>query len=177
MNTVPKAYFISGVSGVGKSSVISHLKELLPTNAFDIRDFDERGVPDGGGPVWHDAETLHWFDVAKQNANDGKSTIITGFANPEKLFQICTDTHPLVELILLHASGETIRKRLLGRYPNLESVMEIERAAGTTLPKFVENCVSYAPKLRELCEKAGCSIIDTNHKTPKEIAEKNAELL
>lgn len=53
-----KIYFISGVSGVGKTSTLEQLKRLLPANIFDARDFDERGVPDGG-PAWHDNETRH----------------------------------------------------------------------------------------------------------------------
>lgn len=62
-----KIYFVSGVSGVGKTSTLEQLKKLLPANIFDVRDFDERGVPDGGGPLWHNNETHHWLDVAALN--------------------------------------------------------------------------------------------------------------
>jgi hypothetical protein len=57
---------------------MASLKKLLPSDKFDIRDFDERGVPDGGGDVWHSKETKHWLDVATTNAEQGKSTIIFG---------------------------------------------------------------------------------------------------
>jgi isoleucyl-tRNA synthetase len=43
-----KIYFISGVSGVGKTSTLEQLKKILPQSAFDVRDFDERGVPEFG---------------------------------------------------------------------------------------------------------------------------------
>jgi len=70
-----KIYFISGVSGVGKSSTIHHLKKLLSEDKYDIRDIDERGVPDGGGLEWLNKETRHWLDVAKLNALNGKALL------------------------------------------------------------------------------------------------------
>src|SRR5690606_25871124 len=75
-----KIYFISGVSGVGKSSTLKHLKEALPSNKYDVRDLDERGVADGGGLEWLNNDTRYWLDVAKENALAGKDTIICGFA-------------------------------------------------------------------------------------------------
>jgi RNase adaptor protein for sRNA GlmZ degradation len=167
----PKIYFISGVSGVGKSSAMEHLKKLLPQKDFDIRDFDERGVPDGGGPTWHKQETAHWLEIGTENADQGKSTIICGFNEPERVRAVKTQTHSEVELILLNANGDTIRKRLLGRYPTKESEKEIERAAGMPLMQFAEECAIFAPKLRDLFAKEGCMIIDTDTKAPAEVAQ------
>lgn len=166
-----RIYFISGVSGVGKTSTMVGLQKLLPSDKFDVRDFDERGVPDGGGPVWHRTETIHWLTVATQNAVEGKSTIVCGFNEPERILAVHVETHPDAELILLHASGDTIRKRLRGRYPSVESEKEIERASGTSLEKFTESCVSYAPTLRHKFEMEDCLIIDTDGKTQDEVAQ------
>jgi hypothetical protein len=146
------------------------LRKLLPSDKFDIRDFDERGVPDGGGSAWHQAETIHWLTIATQNATVGKSTIICGFNEPERVLAVHEKTHPDAELILLHASGDIIRKRLRGRYPTVKSEKEIERASGTSLGKFIESCVSYAPTLRQKFEMENCLIIDTDAKTPEEVA-------
>ena len=44
-------YFISGASGVGKTSVIKHLKGILPEN-YEVHDFDETGVPDDADHIW-----------------------------------------------------------------------------------------------------------------------------
>ncbi|MDB5189304.1 MAG: hypothetical protein JWL82_261 [Parcubacteria group bacterium] len=41
-----KTYFISGVNGVGKSTLMPHLREILPEEKYSIVDFDSRGVPD-----------------------------------------------------------------------------------------------------------------------------------
>lgn len=49
---IPTVYFVSGVCGVGKSSIMPYLKELLPADNYDVRDFDERGVPDGADSNW-----------------------------------------------------------------------------------------------------------------------------
>ncbi len=168
-------YFISGVCGAGKTSVLKHLKKILPTDTYDIRDFDERGVPDGGGLEWHNKETLYWLDTALTNAKSGKSTIIGGFAEPERFKKVYKPAeHPKAQLLLLHASGDTIRKRLMGRYPTPESIEEIKRASGVPLNQFIENNASYAPELRGIFEKEGALVIETDEKTSEEVANEIA---
>lgn len=172
MEQIPQVYFISGVCGTGKSSVLKHLKNILPADQYDVRDFDERGVPDGGGSEWHDNETLYWLNVATENAKQNKSTIICGFAEPKKIKKIHkTEAHPPAKLFLLHASGDIIRQRLLKRHATSESIKEINRASGVTLEKFIKNNISYAPELRAIFEDEGTPIIETDTKTPKEVAK------
>ena len=131
MQHSPRVYFITGVCGVGKSSTLKHLQKILPAESFDVRDFDERGVPDGGGTVWHNAETFFWLETAVANATQGKSTVVCGFAEPERFWALHNQSvHPPAQLLLLNASGETIRTRLLGRHATPETIAEITRAAG-----------------------------------------------
>lgn len=166
-----KVYIISGVSGAGKTSAVKHLKKVVPLNKYDIRDFDERGVPDGGGQVWHDAETRYWLEVAKENAKHKKDTIISGFADPERFKKVYEpDTDIPAQLILLDVSGDSLRKRLAGRHSTPETLKEIERAAAIPLEKFIEANVNYAPELRRIFEKEGLVIIDTDGKSPEEVA-------
>lgn len=172
MEQTPQVYFISGVCGTGKSSVLKHLKNILSADQYDVRDFDERGVPDGGGPEWHDNETLYWLTIAADNAKRNKSTIICGFAEPEEFKKIHkTGAHPPAKLFLLHASGDIIRQRLLKRHATSESVKEINRASGVPLDEFIKNMISYAPELRAIFEKENAPIIETDKKTPEEVAE------
>jgi hypothetical protein len=172
MIKIPMIYFISGVSGVGKTSVLIHFKRLLPLSEFDIRDFDERGVPDGGGPAWHDNETLFWLNIAAENAMHNKSTIICGFQNPQRFKMVHNKMkHPSAKLFLLHASGDTIRQRLVGRYPTPESVQEINRASGVPLEEFIENNVSFASTLRTIFENEGALVVETDNKTSEEVAK------
>ena len=55
-----KMYFISGVSGVGKTSSMEILKRDL-SEQYVVKDFDERGVPKGGGRPWRLAATKYWI--------------------------------------------------------------------------------------------------------------------
>ncbi len=172
MSNNHKIYFISGVSGVGKTSTLEQLKKILPQNAFDVRDFDERGVPDGGGPKWHDSETHHWLDVAASNAVNGKSTVISGFTNPEQFKKIYNPDKDIpAQIILLDVSADVLRKRLYGRHSTPESKQEIERAAGVSLDEFVEQCTLFAPILRSIFEENNFRIVSTNDKSPEVIAQ------
>lgn len=170
MNETLTAYFITGVSGVGKTATMKSLMKLLSPDKFDIRDFDERGVPDGGGEIWHAKETRHWLDVATANAHNRKSTIICGFNEPTRIQEAKTEQHPNTTLILLNASPETIEKRLRNRYPTKESEKEIERASGDSLEKFIEGCVYYLPLMRKNFEDGKFPIIETDNKSPDEVA-------
>ncbi len=164
-------YFISGVSGVGKSTLIPLLKKLLGTERFDVREFDERGVPDGGGQEWHDKETRYWLDVGIENAKKGKSTIVCGFSLPEIVRRVSQKGDLPVQVFLLDAPVDTIRARLIGRYPNLQSKEEIRRASGMPLDEFVEKMAADSAAVRAICEKEGCPIIDTEDKTPEDVAK------
>jgi len=178
MGGVNKIYFISGVSGVGKSSTLKHLKEVLPSNKYDIRDLDERGVPDGGGLEWLNNETRYWLDVAKENALAGKDTIICGFANPELFSKVYKQDEDVdAQIILLHASGEVLRHRLETRHSTPESIKEIERASALPINKFIENNIEFASKFREICEKYECPVIETDKKSPEEIAKEIIEII
>ncbi len=167
-----KIYFISGVCGVGKTSTMSHLKGKLSSDEYDIRDLDERGVPDGGGLVWLNNETRHWLDVAKENSLNSKSTIICGFANPELFKDIYKKEDDIpAHIILLHASGEVLEARIRGRHSTSESVKEIERASGVSVDQFVKDNVGFAPKFREIFQQNGYPIIETDNKIPSEVAD------
>lgn len=173
-----KIYFISGASGVGKTSTLEQLKKILPPSTFDVRDFDERGVPDGGGPKWHDSETRHWLNVAASNASNGKSTVISGFTNPEQFKKIHNQGKDIPsQIILLNVSADVLRKRLYGRHVTPESRQEIEKAAGVSLDEFVEQCVSFAPKLNLIFTQSNFPIVNTDDKTPEVVAQEVAKLI
>lgn len=168
-------YFVSGVSGVGKTSIIPALKLHLPQERFRIHDLDERGVPDGGGRAWRLAETQYWIEEAATNAKEGISTLVCGFANPEELSQFQLTGDIRVEYILLDASPETIRQRLGGRYIAPESETEVQRVVNSSLETFIQNNVSFSSVLREICRKSGCTIIDTEQLSSEEVTERVAE--
>ncbi|MCH7605414.1 hypothetical protein IID24_05510 [Patescibacteria group bacterium] len=167
---MPKIIFITGVCGAGKSSLISHLKNLLPSERFDIRDFDERGVPDNVDRKWRLDETKHWLNTGIINTEKGVSTIISGFSKPDEMQNISSSKDIEVLFCLLDASPGIIRKRLSGRYVTGESQEEIKRVSGDTLEKFIEDNAVYTSALRKLCEDWGCHIIDTDNLSSEEVA-------
>jgi predicted metal-dependent peptidase len=143
-----------------------------------VRDLDERGVPDGGGLDWLNSETRHWLDVAKENSLNGKSTIICGFANPEVFKNVYRPGKDIsAQLILLHASGEILEQRLRGRHTTPESIKEIERAAGISVNDFIKNNVEFSLTLHSIFKNTGNYIIETDNKTPKEVAEEILEVI
>ena len=173
-----KVYFISGVSGSGKTSTLKHLKEKLPSNTYDVRDLDERGVPDGGGLDWLNRETRHWLDVARVNASQGRSTIICGFANPDLFKEVYRNDQDIpAQLILLNVSGKNLESRLHGRHATPESVKEIERASGVSLEQFIKDNIEFAPEFRKIFDQNKYPIIETDERTPSEVADQIIELI
>lgn len=75
------------------------------------------------------------------------------------------------QIILLDVSANFLRRRLYGRHATPESKQEIERAAGIPLDEFVEQCVSFAPKLRLIFKQNNFPIVDTDNKIPEAVAQ------
>ncbi len=167
-----KIYFISGVCGVGKTTLIPHLKQILPSEQYDIRDFDERGVPMGASHAWRKSELKNWLNVATASAQKGLSTVICGFAKKEDFEGLIEKETPEVKIILLDAGPEIIRKRLIGRY-TVDGVFNADKeVAGRPVDEFIKSNVYYCKIMREDCEKAGYEIIDTSIIQPDEVAQK-----
>ena len=164
-------YFITGVNGVGKSSVISHLRSGLTDKNFVIYDFDERGVPDGADGDWRRSETRHWLEMGRENKEKNISTIICGFSKPEEIQAIAEDVQVPVMVVLLDADAETITQRIMGRYPSPESRVELERMVGKTPEKFASDNVWASSKFRETAAKLGYKILDTTKLSPERAAK------
>lgn len=160
----PKTYFVVGVNGVGKTTLIPHLKTLLSESKFEIHDFDERGVPDGGGRAWRICETEYWLELGEKNKEKGVATIICGFAKPQELGD-------RAEIILLDASGAKIEERIKNRYQTETSIVELNRTTGKTVEKFIMDNVYYSSILRKECQEVGCKIVDTTLLSPDRVAQ------
>lgn len=165
-------FLITGVNGIGKSTLMSQLKNKLEEDIFNVRDFDERGVPDNADREWRQSETLHWVSVGKENMNNAKGTVICGFMKfPEiedALSQLGVDAH----ICLLDADEETISRRILGRYPDSESVAELERTTGKTPEKFTTDNVWVSSKFRQEAKEKDYFIVDTSKLLPEEVGQK-----
>jgi len=162
-----KMYFISGVSGVGKTSSMEILKSDL-SEQYVVKDFDERGVPKGGGRPWRLAETRYWISEGKQVALDGKILIVCGLANPEELAVMEEAKEVDVKIILLDAPGEVIAKRFNKRNSNEKVKAGLERTIGS-VDAFIKGSSDFAPILRDICIAARVPVIYTAELTPVEV--------
>lgn len=176
-NLAMKIYFISGVNGIGKSTLIPHLRSLLPVDKYVVYDFDARGVPDGADRNWRKSEIRYWLDEGSKVAMEGKETIICGFAKLEDFRGLTEVETPEVEIIVLDADPEIIRMRLTNRYTKNGFFNENQRVIGKPVTDFIAGNVWYAKKMREECEAAGCKIIDTSAITPEEVAQQVVEII
>jgi len=79
-----KIFFVTGVNGVGKSTIIPHLKSILSEDDFVVHDFDARGVPPDTDRKWRISETKYWISEGKRPSEE-KSTVICGFIKPSDL--------------------------------------------------------------------------------------------
>jgi len=170
-----KMYFISGVSGVGKTSVMEILKRDLP-DQYVVKDFDERGVPKGGGRPWRLAETQYWILEGKRIASDEKVLIVCGLANPEELAVMEEAKEVDVKIILLDAPGEVIAERLNKRNSNKEVKAGLERTVGS-VDAFIKGSSNFAPILKDICIQANVPVINTTILNPEGVAEEVKKLL
>lgn len=169
-------YFISGVSGVGKTAVIPHLESLLSVD-FEIHDFDEGGVPSGADHVWRIGRTREWISFGNQKSMEGITLIVCGVSNPDEIETVQKDFPGLdVKTILLDGDEKIIEQRLRGRNNDSNVKADLERVVGSA-EAFIENNTRFASVLREICKKHNCDIIDTTYVDPKTVAEKVVEVL
>jgi len=168
MPDITKIYFITGVCGSGKTTVLSLLKNMLPKDLYDLHDLDERGVPKNGGRLWRFEETKYLISIGKENTEKEITTIISGFSRPSETKELAPEQKN-ISFILLYANPDTIEERIRGRYPTEESIKKFTDSRGKTIDQFVQENRNFTETMRIEAEEYGCNIINTNNKTPGEI--------
>jgi broad-specificity NMP kinase len=170
-------YFISGVNGVGKSSVMPFLRMLLPEGEFTVVDFDSRGVPDGADRTWRIAEANHWIDEGMTANVSGKQLIVCGFVKPQDFIDLPESVQKEIKIIVLDADEETVRTRLMGRYTKNGVFDENQKVIGKPVTDFIDGNVWYAKKMREESAEEGLPIIDTSKLNPEEVAKEIVRII
>jgi broad-specificity NMP kinase len=165
-------YFITGVPGSGKSTVMELLKLEMDPH-YQIHDFDERGVPDNVGQSnWQEEETLHWIKKGIENQEKGITTIICGFAVPPHV----KDIYP-AKFILLDLDQHALEDRLSERYKSEANIVELKRMTGKTPEESIAENVKSIQWLHGLCADYGAIIINTSDLPPQQVVTKVKELI
>ena len=167
----PNIYFVIGVNGVGKSSVLSILKSNFSNQSFAIHDLDERGVPNNVDKEWRQSEALYWAQIGKENLAKGISTIVCGFIKPSEIKLVEGQVGVQILTCLLDADAGSIRTRLMKRYSDPENLKELSRIIGETPEKFIEGNIWVSEQFRKDAEEAGYYNVDTSHLTPEQAAQ------
>ncbi len=167
----PRIFFVTGVVGAGKSTLIEPLRARLGSE-LEIHDFDERGVRDAVAADWAAAERKYWLSVGLSNLELGVGTVICGFTLPRD-----DDDRDLVKYILLDLDEVTLRERLQRRYSDPTNVADLQRMRGMTVEASVQENVGSISWLRDICSKQGATIIDTSRLTPEQTAAQVGDLI
>jgi len=166
-----KIFFISGVCGVGKTSIIPYLKKLLPQSNYEVYDFDARGVPENTDRKWRISETKHWMGKGLELIKKNKNLVVCGFTNPDEV------KSPETIFILLTAQPNIIRQRLAKRYTKNGTFDKTQKIIGLPIKEFIDNNVQFAEKLENIFRKHNSPIIDTSKLSPEKVAQAVADII
>lgn len=170
-----RLYIITGSSGIGKSTIIPFLKERL-SDSYDVHDFDEKLTEEAAMnkellDSWRKETTLYWVNLAIENSQIGKSTIIIGLIYPREVIEIKAQIP--ISFCLLNASNEKIKERLMGkRFSTAEKIANLKQATGKTPEDFIEENKELVESLREEIKSVNGFVIDTTLDIPEHTAVK-----
>jgi len=113
-------YFITGASGIGKSTLVSMLEEKYNNHPWAFLHFDEIGIPDvsemikefGSPAAWQEAKAQEWIHKAVHNY-DSEKIFLEGQVNLRFInngFEEQKFTNYMI--VLLDCSDDVMEKRL-----------------------------------------------------------------
>lgn len=172
-----KIYFITGVNGVGKSSIIPYLKSSLSDDKFVVYDFDSRGVPETADRNWRISETRYWVERGIDLAKGNKSIIVCGFVKPADFQDLLINKSLGITLIFLDAKPETIRQRLIDRYTKDGYFDKNQMVIGKPIDIFIDGNIYISGQIKKSFEELSCPIIDTSELSPEKVAKEVVEVI
>ena len=154
-----------------------HLKALLPSDKYEIHDFDERGVPAKADGTCRISETKYWVDLGIKLAQENRSIIVCGFVKPADFQELLSDELLGIIPIFLDANPEIIRQRLVGRYTKDGHFDESQMVIGKPINVFIDGNIYISEQMKKMFEDLNCPIVDTSNLTPEAVAKKVAGLI
>jgi hypothetical protein len=170
-------FFVTGANGVGKSTIIPHLRASLPAGEYRVRDFDERGVPENADSAWRASETAFWLEEGRQSQTLGVTTVVCGYVKIKDFGPCANQVGRDIGFMLLDADEATLRARLGQRYSRDGKYDPTMTVIGKTAERFISDNLYIRKILKADCEKAGCPVIDTTALTPYDTALRVSELI
>lgn len=172
-----RIYFVSGVCGVGKSSIIPYLRELLPQDKYVVYDFDSRGVPENADRNWRISESRHWLEEGTRLSAENMSTIICGFMKPTDWQDLINANTPEIKVIILDAQPEIVRQRLIARYTKDGIFDESQIVVGRPVKRFIDDNVWLCGQMKDIYINQNYEIVETSNLTPEEVAQKVVNII
>jgi shikimate kinase len=118
----PTICFLSGASGVGKSTIVAELENQNRFSGCVYLHFDAIGVPSfeemiqqaGSGEKWQEFATHRWIEKIMMDYGDRSMVVIEGQTNLEFIEAACHQFKvPNYRIILIDCAWETSKERLL----------------------------------------------------------------
>lgn len=159
-----KLIWLTGASGVGKTTLLNNLKEKYQNQNWEFLKFDSIGVPSnedmvkdyGSGENWQRAKTYEWIQQMVNGYPNKKVVIMDGQANMDFIIQGFKDQgFSDYQIILVDCDQETMVKRLTDL-----------RQQAWLASQDMKNWLAF---LRKQAQEYQISVIDTTQLTPNEI--------
>ncbi len=173
MNKSKYIIWLTGASGVGKTTLLSNLKNKYSNNnTWEFFKFDSVGVPTneemvrdyGSGENWQKEKTYEWIEKMVKGYLDKELIIMDGQANLEFIktgFE--KQGFANYKIILIDCEQEIMVKRLVDL-----------RQQAWLASEDMKNWLKF---LRKQAQDFGATIIETSHITSEEVMKKFEEVL
>lgn len=173
MNNSKYITWLTGASGVGKTTLLSSLKEKHSSKGtWEFLKFDSIGIPSnedmvkeyGSGENWQRAKTYEWIEKMVKGYPDKELIVMDGQANLEFIktgFQ--KQNFKNYQIVLVDCEWDIMVRRLVD-----------ERQQAWLASEDMKNWLKF---LRKQAQDFGVTIIETSHTTPSQIVDKFEEIL
>jgi broad-specificity NMP kinase len=171
---VDPCFFITGASGVGKSTALRLVRDASTAQEqLRFRDIDDAGVPRGVDAAWRREQVAAWVELAARMRRDGLVLVLSGVVEPGDVDD-AMPARPVVvpRFCLLHASAKVLAARLRERLSSPAAAADLVRVTGQAPQQYVEAVARHAAHLHSsFAGRGDTAVIDTSDLTPQQVAE------
>jgi adenylate kinase family enzyme len=166
MRQPPAILFISGASGVGKTTVLQTLKQRDVNRRYVFVHYDSIGIPTreemiaeaGSLGNWQEITTHRWIKEISEKYQSTRVVIIEGQSNLDFISDAFRKNGVTrCATVLLDSDWDTVKDRLI-----------IYRNQSHLVTDDMKNWLSY---LRNQAQQRGIRIVDTARQSPDQIAQ------